>query len=316
MALELPAVFPMILSQGSPTALVADTQDMGLAAGTNLFLMYFRPDPETGAVGFANLDHEDRRLTADNAHELRLAALAVTLDAWRILHRMTVGSGAARDHIFESLQAGTDINHPLHATGREWTLRSYQPNITHVDDLGRRVFADGKTTPPLTGRASLMHTTGRLIDIAMHPPTLGLHLAVGWVGPETEAVQVVYADEDRTYTQNYYFHFSGEALLGLLTYLGLNPLTPLEMAKSSVHARVSEAFGDTALPQTATTGTGAKSGAVAQSRRIRVEAHGGSVTINIVNLETQEHPFMPLPAALQSLLWDRAVRRITSRTLQ
>jgi len=270
--MELPKVFPQILSLSDPSSYTLSLRGMDWTS-TNSFLMNFIPNPITGSVGFSTLGQEDRRLTTENSDELRLSALAVTLDAWRILHRMVVESPASRDEIFGRMQTHSDINHALWSTRGEWKIKNYTPNLSLLTALADRVFTDGEKAPNLTGHVCLRHATGRMIDISMQPPDLGLHLAIGWSGEETEAVQSVFVDEEEAYTDGYFFSFSGGALEGLRSYLHLLSASP----------------------------------------HTTVAAAKDTVSVTVKNHRRDTKPFMPLPEDLQGPLWDRAVERIVKR---
>jgi len=280
MTLTLPGIVPQVLSMGDPT-FFGNQNPMPEWSSTNSFLINFLPDLTTGSVTFPNLiDGTTQTLNQRNGDSLRLSALAVTFDAWRILHRLITGSAASRDEIYSHMQQGTGFERALRSTRGDWKIQVYQPNLTPISALKQSHFTDGEETPPLTGHVQLQHVTGRFIDIAMAVPSLGLNLVIGWRHPEIEVAQCVYVDESIVRTAGYYFSISGSALQKL------------------DRARLITTLEDNNLLNT---------------QDLAVLACGTSLHLLISN---DSNSFMPLAAPLKELLWDRAIRKISLETCQ
>src|SRR5579885_1192323 len=128
MALALPQAFPMVLSLDE----------------ASVFLTHFMPEPETGSLRFPTLENTQAFLNRETGDELRLSALAVSHDAWRIFHRLVIESPSMRDVIYDKIQQDTDINHTLPATRGAWKIRKYRSSFVAIDALKGGRFTDGE----------------------------------------------------------------------------------------------------------------------------------------------------------------------------
>lgn len=303
MTLAIPSVFPQVLSILETAAF---STEPGEITGTSGFLLQFEPDPETGSTFFPSLQTDDTvrdvllpirtRLVDGTTDSCKLSVLAITLDAWRIIHHLVVDSEVSRDEIFGKMKRHEEINHPLRTTHGEWTLRDYCPNLCHLEALAGSVFSDGEDVPPLTGRVGLTHLSGRMINVSSEPLGVppgeidfSMRLEIGWAQEETASAQMrLLADgRGRVVTEGYTFRFTGQSLQGLITFLGIEG-----SSLAGVAAEISAAI----------------------NQGVETVVDRVALTVTLNNGQADRSPLMPLSRPARSLLWDPAVRHIIRRT--